>query len=114
MSEANKELVRRHFEEIFSRKNLAVCDEIMAEDFVEHARKRRFVAGTVPGFAHDDRSGDLERAYRGRKHPLGGHEPPESTLKPIRATGFGSLKASLSSTATTRDALTAMMQLGVL
>jgi predicted ester cyclase len=37
MSEANKELVRRHFEEIFNRKNLAVCDEIMAEDFVEHA-----------------------------------------------------------------------------
>ena len=35
--EANKELVRRHFEEIFNRKNLAVCDEIMAEDFVEHA-----------------------------------------------------------------------------
>jgi len=37
MSEANKELLRRHFEEIFNRKNLAVCDEIMAEDFVEHA-----------------------------------------------------------------------------
>ena len=37
MSEANKELVRRLFEEIFNRKNLAVCDEIMAEDFVEHA-----------------------------------------------------------------------------
>lgn len=37
MSEANKELVRRHFEETFNRKNLAVCDEIMAEDFVEHA-----------------------------------------------------------------------------
>lgn len=37
MSEANKELVRRHFEEVFNRKNLAVCDEIMAEDFVEHA-----------------------------------------------------------------------------
>jgi predicted ester cyclase len=37
MSEANKELVRRHFEEIFNRKYFAVCDEIMAEDFVEHA-----------------------------------------------------------------------------
>jgi hypothetical protein len=30
MSEANKELVRRHFEEIFNRKSLAVCDQIMA------------------------------------------------------------------------------------
>jgi len=37
MSEANKEFVRRHFEEIFNRKNLAVWDESMAEDFVEHA-----------------------------------------------------------------------------
>ncbi len=37
MSEANKGLVRRHFEEIFNRKNLAVCDEIMAEDLAEHA-----------------------------------------------------------------------------
>lgn len=37
MSEANKELVRRHFEETFNRQNFAVCEEIMAEDFVEHA-----------------------------------------------------------------------------
>ena len=37
MSEANKELVRRHFEEIFNRQNLEVCDEMMAEDYVEHA-----------------------------------------------------------------------------
>jgi predicted ester cyclase len=36
MSEANKQLVRRHFEEIFHQKNPAVCDEIMAEDFLEH------------------------------------------------------------------------------
>jgi len=37
MSEANKELVRRHFEEIFNRRNLHVCDEVVAEDYVEHA-----------------------------------------------------------------------------
>ena len=37
MSETNKELVRRHFEEIFNQKNLAGCNEIMAEHFVEHA-----------------------------------------------------------------------------
>lgn len=36
MSESNRELVRRHFEEIFNRQNLEVCDELMAEDFVEH------------------------------------------------------------------------------
>ena len=37
MSEANKELVRRHFEEIFNRKNFAVCEEMMAEEYFEHA-----------------------------------------------------------------------------
>src|SRR3569623_929370 len=38
VSEANKELVRRHFEEIFNRKNFAVCDEMMAQEYFEHAR----------------------------------------------------------------------------
>jgi hypothetical protein len=37
MSEANKELVRRHFEELFNRRNLAAADELMAEDYLEHA-----------------------------------------------------------------------------
>jgi ketosteroid isomerase-like protein len=36
MSEANKELVRRHFEDIRNRKDLAVADELMAEDYLEH------------------------------------------------------------------------------
>src|SRR5215470_14898581 len=47
MSEANKELVRWYFEEIFNRKNLAVCDELMAEDFFEHAAAP--FASTAPG-----------------------------------------------------------------
>ena len=37
MSEANKELVRRHFEELWNRQDLAVADELMAEDYLEHA-----------------------------------------------------------------------------
>jgi predicted ester cyclase len=37
MSEANKELVRRHFEEIFNRKDLTAADGLMAEDYQEHA-----------------------------------------------------------------------------
>jgi predicted ester cyclase len=37
MSESNKALVRRPFEEIFNRQNLAACDELMAEDFVQQA-----------------------------------------------------------------------------
>ncbi len=37
MSEVNKELVRRHFDEIWNQRNLAACEELMAEDFVENA-----------------------------------------------------------------------------
>ena len=37
MSDANKELVRRHFEEIWNRKDLAAADELMAQDYLEHA-----------------------------------------------------------------------------
>ncbi len=37
MTEANKRLVRRHFEEIFNNKNLDACRDIMAEDYVENA-----------------------------------------------------------------------------
>ena len=37
MLEANKELVRRHFDEIWNGKDLDVADELMAEDYLEHA-----------------------------------------------------------------------------
>jgi len=37
MSEANKDLVRRHFEELWNRQDLAVADELMAQDYLEHA-----------------------------------------------------------------------------
>jgi predicted ester cyclase len=37
MSEANKQLVRRHFEETFNQKNDAVADELIAEEYLEHA-----------------------------------------------------------------------------
>jgi hypothetical protein len=36
MSEANKALVRRHSDEIWNQRNLASCDELMAENYVEH------------------------------------------------------------------------------
>jgi hypothetical protein len=32
MSEANKELARRHFEEIWNQRNLDVADDLMAQD----------------------------------------------------------------------------------
>ena len=37
MSEANKELVRRHFEQIWNNKDLAAADELLAQDYLEHA-----------------------------------------------------------------------------
>jgi predicted ester cyclase len=37
MSAANKELVRRHFEELWNRRDLAIADELMAKDYLEHA-----------------------------------------------------------------------------
>ena len=37
MSEVNKDLVRRHFQQIWNVRNLDACDELMAVDFVEHA-----------------------------------------------------------------------------
>ena len=37
MLEANKELVRRHFDEIWNQRNLGVADALMADDYVEHA-----------------------------------------------------------------------------
>jgi predicted ester cyclase len=37
MSEANKELVRRHFEELWNRRDLAVADVLMAAQYQEHA-----------------------------------------------------------------------------
>jgi predicted ester cyclase len=37
MLEANKELVKRHFNEIWNKQNLDICGEIMADDYTEHA-----------------------------------------------------------------------------
>ena len=41
MSEANKDLVRRHFEELWNREDLAVADELIAQDYLEHAAARQ-------------------------------------------------------------------------
>ncbi|MDP9905709.1 nuclear transport factor 2 family protein [Arthrobacter bambusae] len=38
LSEANKELVRRHFQEIWNQRQLDVCEQIMADSYVEHAQ----------------------------------------------------------------------------
>jgi predicted ester cyclase len=50
MSDASKHLVRRHFEEIWNERNLAACDELIAEDFTEHAAAP--FAPSAPGRVH--------------------------------------------------------------
>jgi predicted ester cyclase len=37
MPEANKDLVRRHFEEVFNRRDYDAAAELVAEDYLEHA-----------------------------------------------------------------------------
>ena len=50
MSDTNKNLVRRHFEEIWNQRKMAACDELMADDFSEHAAAP--FAATAPGKVH--------------------------------------------------------------
>jgi predicted ester cyclase len=38
VSDQNRELVRRQFEEVFNKQDSAACDELFAEDYIEHAR----------------------------------------------------------------------------
>jgi predicted ester cyclase len=54
MANTGSELVRLHFEEMFNGRNVAVCDAIMAEDYVEHAIAPfgRDEPGRVNGPAH--------------------------------------------------------------
>lgn len=51
MSEANKGLVRRYFEEIFNQQDFRVAEEILAEEYVEHAMAPfgQSEPGRVPG-----------------------------------------------------------------
>jgi predicted ester cyclase len=54
MSEADKQLVRRHFEELFNRQHLDVADELVAAEYLEHAIAPFGQAepGTVHGPTH--------------------------------------------------------------
>jgi steroid delta-isomerase-like uncharacterized protein len=48
--DASKELVRRHFQEIWNERRLESCDELMAEDFQENAPAP--FSETAPGRVH--------------------------------------------------------------
>jgi predicted ester cyclase len=50
LSDANKDLVRRHFEEIWNDRNLDACDTLIAEECTEHAAAP--FAPSAPGKVH--------------------------------------------------------------
>ena len=50
MSDANKELVRRHFADIWNSRNLEACDELMAAEYRENANAP--FGNTSPGDVH--------------------------------------------------------------
>lgn len=50
MSEANKNLVRRHFQLIWNQRDDAACDELMADDYTENAAAP--FATAQPGKVH--------------------------------------------------------------
>ena len=50
MPDTNKNLVRRHFEEIWNQRKMAARDELMADDFPEHAAAP--LAATALGKVH--------------------------------------------------------------
>lgn len=51
--EANKALVRRHFEETFNQRHLASCEALFAHDFIEHAAAP--FSSTTPGLVDGPR-----------------------------------------------------------
>jgi predicted ester cyclase len=140
MSEENKKLVRRHFEEIFNHQNLAACEELMAEDYIEH--------GIAPFGDSEPGSVKGPQAMRGTARWLLGQFPDlhfsveaivaegdlvavrllgEGTnlgpIGPVPATGrrftsrsshwFRVAGGKLAEHWATRDDLTAMLQLGI-
>ena len=50
MPESPKDLVQRHFEEVFNGRRLDVCEQIVAADFVEHAEAP--FGASAPGSVH--------------------------------------------------------------
>jgi len=137
---ANKELVRRHFEDIFNRQNLAACDELMAEEYVEH--------GVAPFGQSEPGKGNGPQAMRGTAEWLLGQFPDlqfaieaivaEGDLAAVRLLGEGTnlgpmgpvpptgkrfssrsshwfrvVEGKLAEHWATRDDLTAMVQLGL-
>lgn len=142
MTAAGKDLVRRHFEELWNQRNLEACDELMAEDFTENAAAP--FAPAAPGRVHGPSAmrkslqwlvaqfpdihmeiesivaeGDIVAArIVSRGTHLGrvdGAPPPTGQSFAARQTHWFRIEdGRLAEHWATRDDLTAMLQLGVL
>ncbi len=142
MSEANKELVRRHIEEILNAERLETCDEILAEEYVEHAVAPfgRAAPGRVHGpsagretsqwlkaqfpdlhmtiefmIAQGDMVAVLVRSEGTNRGPIGGFAPPTNKHFVADQSHWYRIEAGkLCEHWATRDDLSAMLQLGVI
>jgi len=140
--EAHKALVRRHFEEIFNRKDLDACDELMADEYVENAvapfgtsapgavhgpRAMRATAEwliaqfpdihmTIEAIiAEDDLVACLVRSEGTNLGPLNGVIPPTGKRFVARQTHWFRIRGEeLAEHWATREDLPAMLQLGVI
>ena len=117
MSEVNKELVRRHFEEIWNQRNLTACDELMAEDFVGNAAAP--FAPAIPGRVNGPAAmrGTVARVIsRGTNLGQVDGGPPATgkTFAASQSHWFRVADGKLCEHWATRDDLSAMLQLGVI
>jgi predicted ester cyclase len=141
MSLTNTELVRRHFEQMWNQRDLSACDDLMAEEYVEHARAP--FGTTEPGRVHGPTAmrdtitwlldqfpdiqmevqavvseGDLVAArVRSTGSNLGrlnGRLPPSGKkFDSVQTHWFRVAEGRLAEHWATRDDLTTMLQLGV-
>jgi predicted ester cyclase len=107
MSEANKELVRRHFEEIWNRRDLAVADELMAQFPDLHMEVEAIVA-------EGDTVAVRVLSEGTNLGPLNGVVPPTGKRFAARQSHWFRVEnGRLAEHWATREDLVAMMQLGV-
>jgi predicted ester cyclase len=108
MTEPNKELVRRHFEEIWNRKDLAIADELLAQFPDLHMTIEAMVA-------EGDTVAVRVLSEGTNLGPLNGMMPPTGRRFAARQSHwFRVADGKLAEHWATREDLVAMLQLGVL
>lgn len=111
-SPSGKDLVRRHFEEMWNARNLDACEELHAEEYVEHAVAP--FGNDEPGLVNGPEHvrGVVEWLTAG---PLNGVVPPTGRRFSTRQTHWFRVQdGRLAEHWATREDLPAMIQLGVI